>query len=243
MKLLVRIICASALVFVIAASGFSQTEKVDPTRFQFGDQVITIPAPEDFEEAASQFPTVKNVMTRTEAQGNDMLAVHLPHADCEKLRAGESVAFNFYTKVSARSAIRESDYPAAHFAELIAEFRKTRTQVLDVNGAEMKSLLERLNQSLSDLTKSDAKVDMNQPIYLGEFDTRPNVYSSMILMTIKSNIGDGGKDTVIAAGLTFLRVKQRLIYVYTYRRYESKADIETVRDFTKKWVGQILAAN
>jgi hypothetical protein len=84
---------------------------------------------------------------------------------------------------------------------------------------------------------------MTQPINLGEFDTRPNVYSVMLLVNIKTLNSDKETTALIAGGLSYVRVKQRLIYVYTYRRYESKADLETLRDFTKHWMGQILAAN
>ena len=63
----------------------------------------------------------------------------------------------------------------------------------------------------------------------------------MILMSIKLN--PNATATPLLLGLTYMRVKQRLIYVYTYKKYDSKADIETLENFTKQWTGRILAAN
>ncbi|HAF14847.1 MAG TPA: hypothetical protein DCK99_14365 [Blastocatellia bacterium] len=232
-----------AILFLVSAAAIAQTRKADVATFQLGDQVITIPAPDGFEEAASQFESIKNHFTLTEDPGNDMLAVHLPHADCEKLRGGEFGPLTFYTKISVRKAVRDVDFSAERFANLVSEFRKSGSQVLDINSPTMKATLEHLSKGLSELSKKETQVDMSQPVNLGEFDTRPNVYSVMLLMNFKTQSSDGEVSTLILGGLSYVRVKQRLIYVYTYRKYGSKNDVDTLRDFTKQWIGQILAAN
>jgi hypothetical protein len=227
----------------VAASTPAQTPKTKPATFQLGTQVLTIPAPAGFEEAASQFEQVKTHFTLTEAPDNDMLAVYLPSADCEKLRAGELGPFTFYTKVSIRKGVRAEDYPVDRFAKLVAAFRQNGSQILDVNGPVMKAATERLDKSLTELNKQETQVDLGQPVNLGEFDTRPNVYSVMLLLKITTTTADGEASVPILGGLSYVRVKQRLVYVYTYRRYKSKADAAILRAFTTEWINQILAAN
>ncbi len=234
---------AFAIFFVVNATAVAQTPKPDSAVFQLGDQATRIPAPEGFEEAASQFEVIKDQFTRTEAPENDMLAVHLPHADCERLRAGEFGPFNFNTKISVRRVVRDQAYSAERFANLVATFRKNGTEILDVNGPTMKSAIKRLDNSLSELNKQETQVDLSQPINLGEFDTRPNVYSVMLVLNFKTKSGDGEVSVPILGSLSYVRVGQRLIYVYTYRKYISAGDVEVLRNFTKKWIGQILAAN
>jgi hypothetical protein len=236
------IIRAFAFLFVLSVSAVAQTRKAVDT-FHLGDQVIAIPAPANFEEATSQFESIKKHFTQTEAQENDMLAVHLPHADCEKLRAGGFGPFNFYTKVSIRKAVREQNYSAERFANLVATFRKSGSQIMDINGPTMKGIINQLDKSLSELSKQETKVDLSQPVNLGEFDTRPNVYGVMLLLNLTTRTGDREVTVPILGGLTYLRVKQRLIYVYTYRKYTSRSDVGALRDFTKQWIGQILTAN
>jgi hypothetical protein len=238
-KVLIR---AFAILFVLSTSVVAQTSKAVDT-FHLGDQVIAIPAPAGFEEATSQFETIKNQFAQTEAPDNDMLAVHLPHADCEKLRAGELGPFNFYTKVSIRRAVRDQNYSAERFANLVSTFRKSGSQIMDINGATMKGIIDHLDKSLSELSKQETQVDLSQPINLGEFDTRPNVYAVMLLLNLTTKTGDREGTVPILGGLTYLRVKQRLIYVYTYRKYTSKTDVGVLRDFTKQWISQILTAN
>jgi hypothetical protein len=232
-----------AILSLVSTSAVAQTQKTGVTTFPLGNQLTVIPAPDGFEEAASQFELIKDNFTRTEAAENDMLAVHLPRGDCDKLRAGESVAFTFYTKVSVRRGARDLDYSAERFAELVSLFRKSGSQVLDVNSPTMKAAVDRLDQGLSEINKKETKVGLSQPVNLGEFDTRPNVYGVMLLINFRTRSGDSEVTIPLVAGLSYVRVKQRLMYVYTYRRYNSTTDVKVLRDFTRQWIGKILAAN
>ncbi len=243
MKCFAISLAAFALTFVLAAATIAQTPKTAVSVFQLGSQATKIPAPEGYEEAASQFQVIKDQFTSTEAPENDMLAVHLTRADCDQLRAGTPGSFNSNTKVSIRRAIRDQVYSAERFANLVAEFRKSGAKYMDVNSPVMKDAVKRLDQSLSDTTKQDTEVEMSQPVNLGEFDTRPNVYSVMIVLNFKTKIGDREASVPILSGLSYLRVGQRMIYVYTYRKYKTAADVEALRDFTRKWTAQILAVN
>ncbi|HEV7744576.1 MAG TPA: hypothetical protein VGO56_06250 [Pyrinomonadaceae bacterium] len=228
---------------VVSASAFSQTRKSNATKVQLGNQLTTIPAPVGFEEAASQFENIKSYFTSSEVPGNDVLAVHMPQADCQKLRAGGFGPFNFYTKISIRKGNRERDYSAENFADLVAEFRKSGAKYLDVNSPQMKAAIDRLRKGASELNQEETQIDFSQPVNLGEFDTGPNVYSAMLLLNIKTQSADGELSVPILGGLSYVRVGQRLVYVYTYRKFESQNDVATLRDFTKRWIGQILAAN
>ncbi len=244
------IIIAFAALFVISPAAVAQKRKTVAQKrkpavavFQLGNQATRIPAPLGFEEAASQFEKIKHHFTQTEAPDNDMLAVHLPRGDCDKLRAGEFGPFDFYTKISIRRAIRDEEYSAQRFASLVAAFRKTGGLILDINGPTMKGIVERLDKSLTELSQQSTEIDLSQPVNLGEFDTRPNVYSVMLLINFKTKIGDETANVPVLGGLSYVRIQQRLVYVYTYRKYKAGADVKVLRDFTKRWIGQILAAN
>lgn len=238
-----RVVIAFAIVFAMTATAVAQTRKTSVAVFQLGNQPTRIPAPAGFEEATSQFEKIKTHFTATEAPDNDMLAVHLPRADCQRLRAGQFGPFDFYTKVSIRKGVRDEDYSAERFANLVSAFRESGLKLLDINGPTMKGILERLDKSLSELSQQETEIDLSQPVNLGEFDTRPNVYSVMLLMNFKTKSGDAQASVPVLGGLSYVRIKQRLVYVYTYRKYKSGADVQILRDFTKSWIGQILAAN
>jgi hypothetical protein len=241
MKNLAIILAVFALTFVISPSAIAQTSKTDV--FQLGSQATRIPPPPDFEEAASQFENIKKLMTTTESPLNDMLAVHMPHADCERIRTGWLGPFNFYTKVSVMKEARNQDYSAGSFANLVSSFHKSLPQALDIDSPEMKAIAKRLDKGLSDFSKQEVQVDLSQPINLGEFEVGPDVYSFVLLINLTTRNGESENPSPVLGGVSLVRIKQRVVFVYTYRKYESAADVEVLRDFTKKWIGQILAAN
>ena len=113
------------------------------------------------------------------------------------------------------------NYSAERFANLVAEFRKSGAQILDINGPTMKGIVERLDKSLTELSQQSTEIDLSQPVNLGEFDTRPNVYSVMLLIQFKTKIGDEEASVPVLGGLSYVRVGQRLVYVYTYRKYKA----------------------
>ena len=45
------------------------------------------------------------------------------------------------------------------------------------------------------------------------------------------------------ATVSFVNVNMRLIYVYAYKADPVDADVEMLREFTKKWTASIVAAN
>ncbi|HEV7680889.1 MAG TPA: hypothetical protein VGO68_02110 [Pyrinomonadaceae bacterium] len=242
-RTIISVCLVLVILFVGSASSPGQTRKPKATTVQLGTQLTRIPAPVGFEEAASQFENIKSYFTSTEDPGNDALAVHMPRADCQKLRAGGFGPFNFYTKISIRKGNREREYSAENFAGLVAEFRKSGAKYLDVNSPLMKAAIDRLGKGASELNQEETQVDFSQPVNLGEFDTQPNVYSAMLLLNIKTQSADGELSVPILGGLSYVRIGQRLVYIYTYKKFESQTDVALLRDFTKRWIAQILAAN
>jgi hypothetical protein len=238
-----RVAISVVALFVLGTPSLAQRRKPTTTTVRLGTQLTKIPAPIGFEEAASQFENIKSYFASSEDPGNDVLAVHMPQADCNKLRAGAFGPFNFYTKISIRKANRELAYSADRFAGLVAEFRKSGAKYLDVNSPLMKAAIARLGKGASELNQEETQINLGQPVNLGEFDTRANVYSTMLLLYVKTQSADSELSVPILGGLSYVRVGQRLVYIYTYRKFESENDLAMLRDFTKGWIGQILAAN
>src|SRR5450432_1708015 len=154
-KTIRRRLLASVVTLMVSVSVLAQTRKAISTSLRLGDTVVVIPTPDGFEEAASQFDSVKTRFTATEDPGNDMLAVHMLTGDCEKLRHGEAGSLNFYTKISIRKAARETDFSALEFAAIPTEFRKNGATLLDINGPQMKASLDHIDKALSELSRSE----------------------------------------------------------------------------------------
>jgi hypothetical protein len=237
------ILAATAAVVLLNATAKSQEHSRKAFSVRLGDAEVIVPTPQGFEEASSQFEGVKANFSATESPDNDMLAVYLTASDCELLRQGKQPSMTFYTKVSVLKARRAAPFSTEDLAALGAEFRKSGAGIMDPNGPNMKAQLEHIEQALRSRNSATMSVDMSKPVNLGEFDVRPNVYSVLLIITFKIASSSGESSTPLLAGMCFTRVKDRLVYFFTYRKYQSKADVESLTTFTKKWITMILDAN
>ena len=240
------IILAAALVLLFAAAVPAQHHEAQGSKassVQIGGTVILIPDPDGFEEGTSQFPAFKSRMEATEASQNDMLLAHLPVSDCELFRRGFNPTFNHYTKVSVLRTAREMTVTAAMMKELVANFRQNIGTYLDPNGQAMKDLERKVGQGLSQLDANETKIDFSKPQQLGEFDTRPDINSFLMLVTVKANVNGTEQTVLVLATTSIVRVKDRILFVYTFVKYRANTDMNTLKAFTTKWTTSILAAN
>jgi hypothetical protein len=218
---------------------------------KLGNKVIVIPNPEGFEEASSQFETVKQHLIAMETPTADNLLLHLPVSDCERVRAGLRSEFRYYTKVSVLKSLREVAFSNTDMAGLIAEVRKTGAALWDPDGPLLKSVMESASRQVSEITSKQTKFDVNGTQFLGEFDVRPNVYSMMIFLSYTKDVEGSQTLSQTVGSATFLKVGPRIINIGVYRNISSRDAVRTelkstaieVKQFTTKWINEILAAN
>lgn len=238
-----RLLVFATVLLVSGVAAQAQSHEVSAFSVRVGDKTIAIPAPEGFEEATSQFLQIKARFKATEAPENEVLAAHLTVADCNLVRSGQNASFQHYTKVSVLRAARDQSISDQMFAGIVADFRKNGSTYFDINSPKMQDMFKQWDRELTKLDSKDTKVAVTDPQNLGEFDVRPNVYSILIRIDVNINSGSDQGRIPMLAGVTYLRVKDKVIFVYTYRRYASPADAESLRDFSIKWNNSILAAN
>jgi hypothetical protein len=240
----------SALVFVFGVVAHAQeheakTAKVQPSSssVQLGDKVIVIPAPEGYEEASTQFKQIKDRFSATEAPENDMLLVHLPLTDCELLRQGSNATYAQYTKISVLRAARALNVTSAMMTQAVEGLRKSAPTFLDPNSPELQRMERHVSRRLSQADAKETKIDFGKPVMLGEFNVKPDLFSMLLLVTIKGSSGGVEVTRPMLLSVSYARVKERLIFVYAYRKFDSKVDVEPLKLFTEKWTASIIAAN
>ena len=250
------LLIAITLVFSFGVAAHAQphqtkTSSSSSSSVWLGDTLIYIPSPEGFEEVAGQFEILKKVFEATEAPVNDMLFAHLPVADCKVARTGQMPKLTNYTKVSVLRDARAQSFSKADMDAVVVEFRKNGAALLDPDGPTLKSLAENIEKNLATLSPNKTQLGFTQTQNLGEFDVRPDVYSIMLFMTYVMEIQGTPTTVPVLATLTFLKLKNRLVYINAYRgisspeavKAELKPRVAELKQFTTKWVNEILAAN
>ena len=238
-----RLLQSSLLLFALAAVAAAQTPAPAGNLYRMGDRTVSIPPPEGFVEATSRSETVKKFFEATEAASLDLLAVHLSAGDMEKIARGEFSDLGFYTKVSVSKALRAAATSQQNFSELVAYLRANNAKVFDLKSPEMQSQLRQQNKGLSDLMKEDSRLDLSQPVNLGEIESTANSYGTLLLMKVKFSRGDKQAERMMVAGASAVRVGDRLVWIYTYKNFESEKDADALRAFTRRWLADIIRAN
>ena len=252
MKVIQSLLQIGATVVIFGALAQAQPhEAARGPLLRLGEKVVVVPAPEGYEEASSQFKEVNDRFLSVEPPAADFLLAHLPAAQCQLLRKGAPLVLNRYTQVSVLKAFRNLAFSESQMAATVAEFRKNSGAVFDPDGPTMKAVMENAERGLTNLASRPIELGLEGTKNLGEFDVRPEAYSVMLLITYKVGSGNTQSTMLMLASLTFLKVKERLLYVTVYRQISSTAALKTelkpgiseMKQFTTRWVNQILATN
>lgn len=211
--------------------------------YQLGNKRIIIPSPQGFVEAASKIEAVKTFFSATEDPNLDLLAVHLPEEIVDKVKGGKIDRLAYYTKVSVSKRLRERDFSQSDFSGLVSNIQTNSAKVFDLNSPGNKLALNNLNKNLSNLSGQDVQIDFSTPVNLGEIVKTPEQYGALLLVKTKTHIEGKEEELILLAGASLIRVRERLIFVYTYRAFNSDKDIEIIRGFTRQWLDEIVKAN
>ncbi|HEX8246858.1 MAG TPA: hypothetical protein VF599_01645 [Pyrinomonadaceae bacterium] len=237
--LALTVIYASLGVYGFAQDGGSDGGDI----YQLGNKQIVIPPPQGFVEAASQIPIIRERLDGGAAGGNDFLAAHVPAEHFQRLKKGELFDLTFYTKVTVSKKLKTFNAAEADFALFVDTFKKSFPALSDPNSKEMKAVLKSVSENLSNLNKTETTLTLSQPLTVGSIEDSRNAYGIVILFQVKAIIG--GKEIVrtLVNGISAVRVKEKIIFIYTYKAYEKEPDIAALQQFSKQWLNRIIAAN
>lgn len=231
------------LLPLLAFGAASARAQAAADTYALGDRTVVIPPPPGFVEATSRSEVLKKFFEAAEATALDTLAVHVPTANMERFERGDYHDLDFYTKVSVSKSLRAEASTPAYFAALVARLRAENARIFDVNSAHMRDQLKAHNKSLSEFLKEDTRLSLSQPVTLGEIESTPSSYGALLLTKATFHVGDERKVKMLASGASAVLVRGRIVWVYTYKVFNTDKDADDLRAFTKRWLGEIVRAN
>ena len=248
MKASKKILIALALLAACASRAAAQSpapaaQVPADSLFHFGSRDVIIPPPEGFVEATSRNATIKKIFETTEAETLDLLAIHMPEEFMKRAERGERPEMNFYTKVSVAKTQRAVDSSQKEFDGLVAYMRANNSKVFDFTSPRVREDLKRQDKTLTELLKAESRLHVSKPLNLGEIASTPDTFGTLLLMNTTFTVGEVTKEKTLLAGLCLVRVRDRLFFVYVYHTFNSETDAHTLREFTRRWLADIVRAN
>ena len=235
---LLSLLLAACAVGAAAQAPAPTTRAADA--YRLGDREVIIPAPAGFVESTSRSERVKEFFTKTEEPDSDFLASHISTEDMERILRGEKFDFGIYTKVSIQKRLRATDIKREDFSQIVANVRANSPRALDLKGPELQAELKRLNKRLDEKLM---QLDLSQPVNLGEFINTADAFGALILVKFKVTGVNGQRERVMVGSVSLVRVRARMLWVYTYKNFHTEKDADDLRDFTERWLADIRRAN
>lgn len=194
---------------------------------------LTLPGPAgDFGVAGDKIRTT--FFELLAPSNNRLLAAYLPEKALADLNAGKSVELDIYSMVEVPRRAEYTDVTPQQFDEVLKAMAPSMGNIESVQG----DLQQEMTIRLKSLTAKP--IEIGHPEMLGGIFRKSDAGGYAMLLAFKQ--GDGRSDT-IAGGMAVLRVRQRLIFAYLYRKYESPDTVSWVGKNLEAWCDAILAKN
>ncbi len=234
---------ASASVYAqtsVAEKATAQTKTIEQKTagkkieaFKAGGTLINIPEPSD--EMVEVGYDVREMMEVFVPASNRLLSGYMRPNDIPKFTSGdENFVLSRYASIQVARRGEYQDCTDSDFSELVDYFESSFSE--DIAGI-MKDSESELNQRMESLELE--KITIDKPVQLGTLFSRKDAYS----MGMISKYSKGTDSWTLVICTTFVKVKNRLLFIYVFNTYNDEKDIVAVTKLSEQWIDSILAAN
>jgi hypothetical protein len=228
-------VLSALLVAIVLAPMITMGQTALPAEstFRVGLKTITIPSPSaDLIEPGPDYRVLLEPFAPT---NNRLVTGFLTADEFTKIRTSPSVSLTRYALVEAPRRAEFADITPEFFkqidAGMAAQFGATINDTLRDQQDEINRRLKALGQ--------DKTVTLDKPLMLGSFFSKPGASSYGQIMPI--TIGQDSKR--VAMGVTLVRVRERILFLFLYNLYEDENSVKWIRTTSEQWADAVLAAN
>jgi hypothetical protein len=204
--------------------------------YRTGLKSITIPPPtSDLNEIGSDY---RVLLETTVPDSNRLIAAYMLAEDAANLHAGIAKGASRYAYIETSRRAEFAELDAASFKQIAAAVAQQFGAITDGSPMDIKAHEDELNHKLKAVGAKE--VNFDKPVQLGELFSKPDACAFGMIMSISSN---GAASVKMIAGMTVLRVQNRLLYAYVYSAYKDEESLRWVRTTSEQWADAILKAN
>jgi hypothetical protein len=219
------------------------TDGISASRFEIGARTVVIPAPEGYVDALPSLPELKPTLGGIDNE-IEFLAIHIPKDEMKGLEQ-HLLSVTRLTGAGFLKETKDKDLEESDFPDLVAAFkqRQNNSTLFNIDDPRVKAALEQSAQRIAAATSAKVKLEWQQPVNLGIVEETGDRLIFMMLLTLNLQLKSERIEAPFVGGVAFIRVNRRLLFAYTFREYQTTSDVLALKDFTQRWVGQIIAAN
>ena len=197
-----------------------------------GDKKIFLPHIEDMVYASSVSQETVNYMSQTLPPDLKILEGYIGQSDAMRLNSEQDAVFDKYIIVGTPVKALSKNVTLEEFSHLKKYFRNRFNVLLRTQ----KDVMKQFNQT-------KVKVDKVFPLGIN-YETDTALSASMV-SAIKVRSSDDLTIKIITrvGALSLLLIKNKIIFIYVYKNYESENDLEWIKETAKKFSNEIITVN
>jgi hypothetical protein len=219
---------------LLAAAVILPASAQDTSTYRAGLKNFTIPAPTS--ELTEPGPDYRVLLEPLSPTQNRLIAAFLLPADLDTLRSGSTATLNRYALVEVLRQAEFADVTPEMFKQVSDAFGTQFGAAVDAN---LKDNQDEINRRLKALHSAASEVTLDKPVQLGALFTKPDACAFGMVMSMTS----GGKARKEVVGVIAMRVRSRLVFLYTYTEFKDDSSVQWIRTTDEQWADAILQAN
>jgi hypothetical protein len=221
------------LLLTALLSSSAQTARPADTTFHVGLQSIAIPAPPST-TLVETGPDYRVLLDSLADVRNRVVAAFLLPSELAAIQTGKS-SLSRYCLVEVLRAVEFSDVSADGFHQFEDAVGQQYGAVIS---ATLKDEQEDLDHKLK-MLGSGSKITIDKPLPLGRLYGKQDVAGFGMIVPVNVN-GEVKKVAVVSA---LIRVRDRVLFLYTYSPYTDEDSVKWASATSEKWADAVLAAN
>lgn len=207
---------------LLLSSNLIHAQTADCSRTtNFGATEICLPSIEGYQECYLQ-PLIKQMADRTEVASNQVLGFYLNHETREHIDSLVDEGINDYFKFYATKQLKDQKVDT----NMLNEMRTT------VSGNFIEKNWEELAKELDYL-----KVTVNTPTIVKSYKANSHSFSCVIIANYQMETGE---NTPLVMSINGIVVKEKLIWMAYYFRYENEKTVDQVVEKTNLIITELL---
>lgn len=234
---------AVALLLICGALLNSFAENTPATTVKVGSASIRLVAPGDFSNYSDENDPLRNFAENFCLPENRLLGVFGSKEFGRKALAGESAADFDYALVQVPRAMMWRDTSSRDFADAKREVKQSQDTLFAQAQPDVKDFINRLNRNIEEATGEKITMNLEQPVSLGVFDESSRHVSMMLLMKMQVQAGGKRDSSKVAASVSLMHLRDKVIFVYAYRAYTGEESVAALKKFTADWMAELAKAN
>lgn len=193
----------------------------------------------------NEFSPIKNKVdwlfkfTQETFSDTQLIEVYVSSEDLKRLLLGEEFLPQKMFVAGVNDKLNKKSYSLAVFQEIKAALKSQISQQSAVSDEELEAMIAKVNTNIADVYGNE-KVVIDQVSTIGGDPTETGRY--LIMQSLKK-YRIGNQPLVSVDNTAFVFIKDHVVLLKGTSIYNSKSDLEWLRQQTTEWIDDVLQAN